>query len=88
MQCAVCIIYRSVVSMQYAASVYSMQYELYNMTKGSHPKKNLLLFGFFQFRLDPPPRCFLESFEELFSKPNFIRTKVPQSVWTLVIPQI
>ena len=55
--------------------------------KGSHPKKNLLLFVFFQFRLDPPhPRCFLESFEELFSKPDFIRTKVPLSVWTLVIP--
>ena len=49
-------------------------------------RKNLLLFGFFQFRLDPPPCCLLESFEELFSKPDFIRTKVPQSVWTLVIP--
>ena len=48
-------------------------------------RKNLLLYGFFQFRLDHPP-CFLESFEELFSKPDLIRTKVPQSVWTLVIP--
>ena len=29
--------------------------------------------------------CFLKSFEEFFFKPDFIRTKVPQIVWTLLI---
>ena len=50
-------------------------------------KKNLLLFGFFQFRLEPPaPDVFWNPSSNFFSKPDFIRTKVPQSVWTLVIP--
>ena len=47
---------------------------------------NIVLLSFFQFILDPPPLRFLESFKELFLKPDIIRTKVPQSVWTLVIP--
>ena len=33
--------------------------------------------------MDSP--VFLESFEELFLKPYFRRTKVPQNVWILVI---
>ena len=49
-------------------------------------KKNLLLFGFFQFCLDPPPLLFFGILRGTFSKPDFIRAKVPQSVWTLVIP--
>ena len=53
---------------------------------GSHPKKKSASVWFFSISPWTPPPLFLESFEELFSKPDFIRTKVPQSVWTLVIP--
>ena len=48
------------------------------------PRKNLLPFGIFPNGLDPPP-VFLESFKELFFKPYFRQTKVPQNVWILVI---
>ena len=53
---------------------------------GSHPLTKIsFCLVFFNLALTRPP-CFLESFEELIFKPDFIRYKVPQSVWTLVIP--
>ena len=46
-------------------------------------KNNLLTFGFFPNGLDPP--CIFGTLRGTFLKPYFSRTKVPQSVWILVI---
>ena len=49
------------------------------------PRKNLFrFFFFFNLALTPPP--FFELLRGTFLKPDFIRCKVPQIVWTLVIP--
>ena len=65
------------------------QLELIWRTEGK-PQKETICFCmvFFKTTLTPsptPPHKLLDSFKELFFKPNFIRTKIPQCVWILVI---